>query len=136
MEWVLVGKVLSPTRVHVNTVHSAMTPAWGNPVGLKFRAIGEKGDNLFMAEFGCKPNMERALASTPWMVGRYAVILQDYDEKLSASEIIFDLMEIWVRILNLPPGWMNRTRGSRAMSLIGQVVKMDVDAYGKASGAF
>lgn len=43
VEWALVGKVLSPAPVHVNTVCSAMKPAWGNPVGLKFWAIGEKG---------------------------------------------------------------------------------------------
>lgn len=136
MEWAIVGKVLTPAPVHVNTVRSAMKPAWGNPVGLKFRAIGEKGDNLFVAEFRCSADMERALAGTPWMVGKYAVILQSYDERLSASEIVFDRMEIWVRILNLPLGWMNQTRGSRVMSLLGPVVKMDVDVDGKASGAF
>jgi hypothetical protein len=136
VEWAIVGKVLSPAPVHVNTIRSAMKPAWGNPVGLKLRAIGEKGDNLFVAEFGCNVDMERALSGSPWMVGRYAVILQNYDEKLSASEIVFDRMELWVRILNLPLGWMNQTRGLRAMSLIGRVLKMDVDSDGKASGAF
>jgi hypothetical protein len=135
-EWLLVGKVLSPTPIHVTTIRSSMKPAWGNPMGLKLRAIGEKVDNLFVAEFGCKADLERVLAGTPWMVGRHAVILKDYDEKLSASEIVFDRMEIWVRILNLPLGWMNQTRGSRAMSLIGPMVRMDVDADGKASGAF
>lgn len=80
--------------------------------------------------------MDQALASMPWMVGRYVVILQDYDEKLSVPEIIFDRMEVWVRILNLPLGWMNWTRGTRAMSLIINMVKMDVDVDGKASGAF
>jgi hypothetical protein len=70
------------------------------------------------------------------MVGRHAVLLKQYDDRLSASEIVFDRMEIWVRILNLPLGWMNQQRGSRAMSLIGHVVKMDVDKDGKASGAF
>lgn len=136
VEWAIVGKVLSPSSVHVNTVRSAMRPAWGNPFGLKFRAIGEKADNLFVAEFGSSVDMERALAGTPWMVGRYAVILQNYDEKLSASEIVFDRFEIWVRILNLPLGWMNQTRGFRAMSLLGRVVKMDVDLDSKASGVF
>ena len=135
-EWLLVGKVLSPTPIHVTTIRSSMKPAWGNPMGLKLRAIGEKVDNLFVAEFGCKADLERVLAGTPWMVGRHAVILKHYDEKLSASEIVFDRMEIWVRILNLPLGWMNQTRGSRAMSLIGPMVRMDVDADGKASGAF
>lgn len=133
-EWAVVGKVLSPTPIHVNTVRSAMKPAWGNPVGLKIRAIGEKGDNLFMAEFGCRADMDRALAGTPWMVGRYAVLVQDYDEKLSASEIVFDRIEMWVRILNLPLGWMNETRGRHAMSLIGQVVKVDVTRTEKPAG--
>lgn len=136
VEWALVGKVLSPTPVNVNTVRSAMKPAWGNPVGLKFRAIGEKGDNMFVAKFGSGGDRERVLARSPWMVGRYVVLLKNYDEKLSASEIIFDQLELWVRILNLLLGWMNQTRGSRAMSLIGRVVKMDVDSEGKASGAF
>lgn len=68
-----------------------------------------------MAEFGCSIDMEWVLAGTPWMVGRYVVILQPYDEKLSASEIVFDRMEIWVRILNLALGWMNQTRGFRAI---------------------
>lgn len=83
-------KVLSPTAIHVNTVQAAMKPAWGNPVGLKLRAIGEKGNNLFVAEFGNIMDMERALAGTPWMVGRHAVILQEYDEKLRALDIVFD----------------------------------------------
>jgi hypothetical protein len=136
VEWAVVGKVLSPSLIHVNTVRAAMKPAWGNPYGLKVRAIGERGDNMFVAELGSKADMERILASASWMVGKHAVILKEYDEKLSASEIVFDRMEIWVRILNLPLGWMNQQRGTRAMSLIGTMIKMDVDDDGKASGAF
>lgn len=45
-------------------------------------------------------------------------------------------MEMWVRIMDMPLGWMNQTRGPRAMGLIGRVVKMDVDTDGKASGAY
>jgi hypothetical protein len=123
VEWALVGKVLSPSPVHINIVRSVMKPTWGNPVGLKIWSIGEKGDNLFVAEFGSARDMERVLLGSPWMVRKYAVLLQEYDEKLSASDIVFDRMELWVRILNLPRGWMNRTRGSRAMGIIGQVMK-------------
>lgn len=136
VEWAIVGKVLSPSPVHVNMVRSAMKLAWANSVGLKFQAIGEKGDNLLVAEFGSSVDMEWALATTPWMVGRYAVILQNYNEKLSASEIIFDRLEMWVHILNLPLGWMSQMRGFSAMSLIGRVVKTNVEVDGKASGAF
>ena len=36
VEWAIVGEVLSLTPVHMNTVRSAMKPAWGNPVSLQF----------------------------------------------------------------------------------------------------
>jgi hypothetical protein len=94
MEWALVGKVLSPVPVHVQLVRSAMKPAWGNLVGLKIRAIGEKNDNMFVAEFGSNRDLDSVLQGSPWMVGKYIVLLQEYDERLTIQEIAFDCMEI------------------------------------------
>ena len=136
VQWAVVGKVLSPSTIHAGTIKGAMKPAWGNPCGLKIRSIGEKADNLFVAEFGDSFAMERALDGLPWLIGKHAVILRNYDDRLIPSEIIFDKIDLWVRILNLPLGWMNANRGMRAMGLIGEVKKMDVDGDGKASGPF
>lgn len=135
-EWALVGKVLSPGTLHQSTITGALRPAWGNPAGLKIRSIGDKKDNLFVAKFGCKRDMERILTGSPWIFGKYAVILCTYDAKLKASEIRFERMEIWARLVDLPLGWMNQHRGSRAMKLLGDVVRLDVDKYGKASGPY
>lgn len=135
VEWALFGKILSPATVHSTTIYRAMKPAWGNPYGLKIKTIGENEDNLFVAEFNIQ-DMERALGGSPWLVGKHALLLQPYDEQVKPSEIRFDRMEIWVRILNLPIGWMNRHHGERAMVLIGVVQKIDVDKDGKASGSF
>jgi hypothetical protein len=43
---------------------------------------------------------------------------------------------MWVRILDLPFGWMNMKRVGRVASLIGEVLKGETDGGGKASGAF
>ncbi|KAK3127025.1 hypothetical protein QOZ80_7AG0567120 [Eleusine coracana subsp. coracana] len=135
-EMTVIGKVLSPVTIHASTILGAMKPAWGNPVGLKIRTVGEKGDNVFVVEFGDGQAMERALVGSPWTVGKYAIILQPYNGGLKPSDIRFDKMEMWIRVLNLPLGWMNEKRGAKAMSLIGELVKLDVDKDGKASGAF
>lgn len=119
VQWAVIGKVLSPSTVHAATIKGAMTPAWGNPCGLKIRMVGEKKHNLFIAEFGDKFTMERALEGSPWLVGKYAVILRGYDDRLIPSEIVFDNIDLWVRILNLPLGWMNAHRGIRVMGLMG-----------------
>jgi hypothetical protein len=43
VEWALVGKILSPAKMHLSTIHQVVLAPWGNPHGLKIRAIGEKG---------------------------------------------------------------------------------------------
>ena len=70
------------------------------------------------------------------MIGKYAVILQNYDAKLRPSDVCFDRMSIWARILNLPFGWMNAKKGEKAARSIGTVEKIDVNEKGKASGSF
>jgi hypothetical protein len=45
-------------------------------------------------------------------------------------------MEMWVHILNLPLGWMEVKRGTRAASLIGEVIKVDAGPDGKISGPY
>jgi len=98
--------------------------------------VGDKVDNLFIADFEGKVEKDRALEGSPWMIGKFAVILQDYNEKLRPSDVCFDRMSIWVRILDLPFGWMNAKKGEKVARSIGRVEKIDVNEKGKASGSF
>jgi hypothetical protein len=136
VEWALLGKVLSPSTVHVQAILGATRPAWGNPAGLKIRLIGKKGDNLFVVEFDFKLDMERALNGSPWLVGKHAVVLHEYDTNMKPSEIHFDRLDVWARIIDLPLGWMNKSRGERVMGLIGDVKRIDVGKDDKASGPY
>jgi len=135
-EWSLIGKVLSLKPVHVMTIIRAMKPAWGNPKGLEIRSVGDKKDNLFIADFEGQVEKDWALDCSPWMIGRYAVILQSYDARLRPSDVCFDRMSIWARVLNLPFGWMNAKKGDKVARSIGVVEKLDINEKGKASGSF
>lgn len=44
-KWSVIGKALSPSVLHLQTIMGAMKPAWGNPRGLQARSVG---DNLFI----------------------------------------------------------------------------------------
>jgi hypothetical protein len=71
-KWALIGKVLSPSIFHISTIASALRPTWGNPRGLQ---LNPAGDNLFVAEFGTKADMDRVMDGPPWVVGKHAVLL-------------------------------------------------------------
>ena len=68
----VIGKVLSPNSLHLQTIMGAMKPAWGNPRGLRARMVG---DNVSIADFMNEMDKERALDGSPLLVGRHAVLL-------------------------------------------------------------
>ena len=76
-KWMVDGKVLHRTIFHINTITSALRPAWGNPRGLEFQSFG---DNVFVAEFENQHDRDRVWEGSPWHVSRNAVILADFND--------------------------------------------------------
>lgn len=129
----IIGKVLSTNVLHIQTIMSVLRPAWGNPRGLDVMSVGE---NIFMAEFGSKQDRDRILDGSPWTIGKKAGLLQQFDPSLRPSEVSFDKMAIWVRIYYIPFGYMNNEWGEVMAGRVGKVLKLEVDANGKAWGPF
>ncbi|KAM0850525.1 hypothetical protein ACQ4PT_053028 [Festuca glaucescens] len=106
-KWMLAGKILFRHTFHIQTIASALRPAWGNPRGLEFRSVG---GNLFVAEFESQRDRDRMKEGSPWHVKKNAVILEEFVNCMQPSELRFDQLQLWVRVLNLPfnlrtPSW-------------------------------
>jgi hypothetical protein len=128
-----VGKVIAPNKLHVQTISSALRPAWGNPKGLTFN---HAGDNLFVAEFGSKADRDRVMEGSPWTVGRHVVLMKKYDVEVQPQMVVFDRFAIWARILALPNRLMNAQRGLEIAKPIGLVKKVECDDLGRCWGTF
>jgi hypothetical protein len=63
LEFMLIGKVLSPSTLHITTITNTIRPAWGNPFGLKLQSVGERPENLFIAEFRSLLDKKRAMTA-------------------------------------------------------------------------
>ncbi|KAK3157942.1 hypothetical protein QOZ80_2AG0130560 [Eleusine coracana subsp. coracana] len=129
----LIGKVLSSSTLHIQIIMWALRLARGNPRGLDFKSVGE---NIFIAEFGSKHDLDRAQDGSPWNVGKKAVLVQQFDPSLRPSEVVFDKMAIWIRICDLPFGLMNRKWGWELAKKVGSVMKVETDAYERAWGPY
>jgi hypothetical protein len=132
-EWAVVGKVVAPNRLHVNTIAAALRPAWGNPKGLVFNSAGP---NIFVAEFGSKADKDRIMDGSIWTVGRRAVLLKDLNADLSPMEMVFDRLTVWARIENLPFRLMNSDRGWEMAGKLGKVLKIEADSFGRCWGSY
>ncbi|KAM0872458.1 hypothetical protein ACQ4PT_038703 [Festuca glaucescens] len=98
-KWMLAGKVLHRHVFHIQTITSALRPAWGNPRGLVFRSVGE---NMFVAEFATQRDRDRVRDGSPWLVSKNVVILSEFEDCMQPSELKFDRLQMWARVLNLP----------------------------------
>uniref|UniRef100_A0ACD5YCK1 Uncharacterized protein n=1 Tax=Avena sativa TaxID=4498 RepID=A0ACD5YCK1_AVESA len=135
-KWALVGKVLSPSILHINTITSALRPAWGNPRGL---VINPGGDNVFVAEFATKADKDRVVDGPPWVVGKHGVLLREFDVDQRPKDMVFKCLKVWIRIINLPFGYMHRRWGEAIVGpigMVGSVPLVDCDATGRCWGSY
>lgn len=98
-KWLLAGRVLHRHLFHIQTITSALRPAWGNPRGLKFRSMGE---NTFVAEFEAQRDRDRIWLGSPWHVSKNAVVLAEFEDYMRPDEVKFDRLHLWARVPNLP----------------------------------
>ncbi|KAK1670691.1 hypothetical protein QYE76_058850 [Lolium multiflorum] len=73
-KWMLAGKVLHRSVFHIQTI----------------------------AEFATQRDRERVWEGSPWHVSNNAVILSEFEDCMKPSELKFDRLSLWARVLNLP----------------------------------
>ncbi|KAK1612361.1 hypothetical protein QYE76_036034 [Lolium multiflorum] len=76
------------------------------------------------------------MEGSPWKVGTHAVLMKKYDADVPPSQVVFDRMAIWARILNLPSRLMNSDRGTEIAKPIGLVKKVESDELGRCWGPY
>jgi hypothetical protein len=70
----------------------------------QFRDIG---NNRFVVRFASKGDYKHAMNNGPWQFDFQMVLLKEYSGYVRPSDMVFDLVEIWVRVLDLPMDMMN-----------------------------
>jgi hypothetical protein len=101
--------------------------------GVECRDLGE---NRFLFTFLQASGKRWALEDGPWMFGKDLVVMTDFDGNKTIDEVVFADIPIWVRIMKMPLGMMNKRAKEMIGDLIGEVLDVDVDDREMAIGQF
>lgn len=66
---------------------------------------------MFVAEFESKRDHDRVWEGSPWHISKHAIILENFESHMQPSELRFDRLHIWARVVNLPYNPRNDTWG-------------------------
>lgn len=98
--WSAVGKVCSTRPMIMSAVERAMQRAWGLHREAKFADLGS---NTFEVHFGSEGDWKHAMNNDPWQYDFSVLILKEYEGNTRPSEMVFDKIDIWFRVDDLPP---------------------------------
>jgi hypothetical protein len=129
--WAVVGKVCSPRKLVIGAFERAMEKAWGLHRQAQFKDLG---DNRFIVRFSSEGDWYQALHNGPWQFDFNIVLLKNYNGSVRPSDIVFDTMDIWIRVLDLPMDMMNRVYGEIIGAWVGKFIRVEVDEEGLAWG--
>nr|XP_020185121.1 uncharacterized protein LOC109770823 [Aegilops tauschii subsp. strangulata] len=131
--WMAVGKVCSPRPMKMSALERTMPRAWGLHREAKFSEIGP---NIIMVQFGSEGDWRHVLNNGPWQFDFSVLIMKDYEGSVRPSEMVFDRVDVWVRVLDLPPDRRTEAFGRALGNWLGDIVKVDVDREGFARGGY
>ncbi|XP_020180862.1 uncharacterized protein [Aegilops tauschii subsp. strangulata] len=115
----------------MSVVEKTMPRAWGLHREAKFAEIGP---NIFEVHFGSEGDYRHVIHNGPWQFDFSVMVMKKYEGDKRPSEMIFDKIDVWVRISDLPPDKRTEAFGRALGDWLGETVRVDVDKEGLARG--
>ncbi|KAK3230768.1 hypothetical protein Dsin_002649 [Dipteronia sinensis] len=133
LELCLVGKVFSTKLVNKNVFKEVMNKIWRVDVGVGIEQI--KG-NTFEFLFKSLKARQRVLNGGPWSFDRAIIFFEKPTGEGVVDAMLFNWVDFWVRIHNIPLICMTDEIGNFLGNIIGEVKELDLQTNSDGSGQF
>ena len=127
-------KLLTKRPFNGEALKGSVRAMWASSGGLLVREVD---DNLFLAVFNSKDDMERIFVLGPWTFDKKLIQMVRFVGDLQPTAVKFTHFAFWIRIVNLPIKSMTREVGEDIGAVVGNLIDVDVPAEsGIAWGRF
>ena len=93
-------------------------------------------DNLFMAVFPSRDDLERVFVQSPWTFDKKLIQIVRFEGDLQPAEVSFKFAAFWIQIFNLPIKSMVQAVGEDIRNAIGRSLEVDVPENGLGWGRY
>ncbi|KAK3211147.1 hypothetical protein Dsin_015853 [Dipteronia sinensis] len=129
----LVGKVFSTKLANKNVFKDVMNKIWRVDEGVGIEQI--KG-NTYEFLFKSLKARQRVLNGGPWSFERAIIVFEKPTGEEVVNDMLFNWVDFWVRIHNIPSICMTEEIGYFLGNMIGEVKELDLETNYDGSGHF
>ncbi|XP_066365160.1 uncharacterized protein [Miscanthus floridulus] len=127
-QFVIIGRFFTVRGYSFMGLFETMNNAWR----LNYTPdIKRLRDNRFLIELRSDGDKNYVLQGGPWIYRGDPLLVAAYDGKLRPSDVVLNLMPIWIRIEDMPLNLMNEGTGQILGSNVGKVVVVGKDSKGR-----
>lgn len=91
---------------------------------------------MFLFSFLQPGGKRRAVTEGPWEFGGDLLIVVEFDGSKRLRELEFTHIPVWIRVFDLPLGFMNRETGRLIGDTVGMAGEVDAEDDGSAIGSY
>jgi hypothetical protein len=126
-------KLLTTRVFNVEAFKGTVRSLWMGRRGVTIRAIE---DNLFMAVFQERDDLERVFVQSPWTFDKKLILMVRFEGDLQPMAVTFTQAAFWIRVHNLPIKSMIREVGEDIGMELGNLLEVDVPDNGLGWGKY
>jgi hypothetical protein len=122
LELCVVGTVLTDKPIRFQFMEERLPSIWRPGQGV---TITQAGENRFHFQFYHEWDLERVLQNGLWTFDGFLLVFKKLEIGEAISEVVFNEVEVWAQVFNLPHGYMNKYVGMLMGCHIGRFVHFD-----------
>lgn len=122
----LLGRFLSDKPVNFRAAKNLLRTVWRMGNDLK---IVEVGEELFQFKFSLESQLKWVIENGPWCFDNHLLVLRRWEKGMTAMNVSFSRIQLWVQVWGLPFDLMNAEVGKVLGEGLGDVLDVDVKAF-------
>ncbi|KAK6135545.1 hypothetical protein DH2020_030716 [Rehmannia glutinosa] len=127
----LIGKIFGIKKVSILGFKSTMMNIWQTKESFSIREIG---CNLFQVVFVSQEDKIRVLNGKTWCFDSQYLILCEWAENVLENTEIFNTVELWIQLWNIPFHWLSIETGRKIGAKFGKLIDIVIPESGSSKG--
>ncbi|KAK1630142.1 hypothetical protein QYE76_004457 [Lolium multiflorum] len=122
--WTLLARYMASFKPNTKAMFRYFVDdVWRLRSGIEY---SEKGKNYYMFTLFSKGDYDFVRRGGPWIFNQNAMLVKEFNDAAQPSEIVLNLVPVWVRIYDVPWGKQTEVWGRRYGDGLGKALEVDV----------